>query len=294
MVTTSLPKNNMAAHVILNLAVLLALAFTMLPHYNSQEGFRCECDVLYRERPKANAAAPDPNRGHPTGRRAPSPEMNLEKLAEEAGLNGLGHPDERPEVGPSTSVEGVSASMHALRHHGPAVHVTPEVQARAEASANAMRKAEVLKGAEGAAPQRPDEDTRMTEAAPARRTRQLMVAHKGRFVSKGEAIWVASQDPDPIMRSRHEAWRNLGDEREIISVEEAEATLSHRSLEAIRSSSIPLLPLAVMLGQVDPTLASLPGPSYVKDTITGASLASTQYSMPDPSLAAAHLSTPPQ
>jgi hypothetical protein len=285
----------------------------------------CPARLRYRERPKANAERASFRGGDPARRRvnpdeegepryeydahapnsAPRPSEDHYRSIFDGSRDGvrLGpHDEERSDAGPSTQVEGVSASRHAPAQNGPAVHVTPEIQAKAIAAAEKMRKAAVLGGAAGAAPPPPEEDTRMSEAAPARRTRQLMVTHNGRFVLKGEAIWVASQDPDPIMRARHEAWRSLGDEREIISVEEAEATLSQRAMEVIRGSAVPVLPLSITLAQVDPTLASLPDASYVQSYLASAAAdkaaasqaPSTQYSMPDPSLAAAYLSTPPQ
>jgi hypothetical protein len=198
----------------------------------------CSKRLLYRAKPKANAGPRDPNWGDPVGRRAPSPEMDLEKLAEMAGLNGLHRQEERTSAVPSIHVEGVSASIHAPNRNGPAVHVTPEVQARAEAAAEAMCKAEVLRGAEGAAPAAPS-DVKMKEGAPAPKPRLLMVTHNGRLIRRGEAIWVGSQDPatatDALMQSRLQAFRDLSNDQEVMTIEQAQEIMSQESILRLQS-----------------------------------------------------------
>jgi hypothetical protein len=259
----------------------------------------CLARLRYRERPKANAECPSLRGGDPARRRvnpeeegepcfefnahapgsAPRPSEDAYRSIFDGDLDGVRfgpYDEECSDARPSTHVEGVSASRHAPARSGPAVHVTPEVQAWAIAAAEKLRKAEVMRGATGAAPPPPPEDVFMPEAPPARPARLLMVTHNGRLIRWGKAIFVGSQDPslqsDPIMRARLQAFRDLSNDQEVMTIEQANEVLSQNLIHRLQGG---------LRGEDHPS----PVP---------ASVASTQYSMPDPSLAAAYLSNPPQ
>jgi hypothetical protein len=170
-------------------------------------------------------------------------------------------------------VEGVSASIHAPSNVQKTTHVsidsdsdpgsevedfpTPAAVAQAIAAKEKRRKSALMRAVEDAAPRLPDPDTRMgsspVKSGPAKlpRTRAkrvvLLTTGGGRIMGgPNDPHVISSQETDPIMRARQQAFDALANSQEVEHptpmqgvLDRLNAGLSPPDAAAVPHSSIP-------------------------------------------------------
>jgi hypothetical protein len=240
-----------------------------------------------------------------------------EILEQEAGsLAGWGEPGpskKRAPAVPSTPVEGVSASIHAPANVQKAAHVDlvsdsdpgsddDEESAAvllARAEAEARRKALIAQAASDAAPLPPDPDTRMgsspVKAAPKKLPRArakrvvLLTTGGGRFMGgPNDSHVISSQEPDPLMRARQQAFDDMANSQEVEHPPEMQGVLNR-----LHAGLSPPAAEAASLSSVPAPSSSYPVPHLGLAQFPYMSTASTQYT-PMPSSYVAALPSNPQ
>jgi hypothetical protein len=252
-----------------------------------------------------------------------------EMLARESNPGqGWGEPGpskKRAPAVPSTSVEGVSASIHAPANVQKSAYVIPRdddseeddmiseddeepaavLLARAESEKR--RKAAIAQAAEAAAPLPPDPDTRMgsspmkTPPAPlpmpkppkkAKKAKILATIGNGRFMGgPDDPHVISSRETDPIMQARQQAFADMANSQEVAHPPEMLGVLGrlHAGLSPPEATAA-----EASQSSVPAPSSSYPVPHIDLAQFPYLSTASTTYTSMPSSLVAALPSNPPQ
>jgi hypothetical protein len=249
-----------------------------------------------------------------------------EMLAREANPGqGWGEPGpskkKRAPAVPSTSVEGVSASIHAPANEQKSAHVSfrvddtddgmtseddeePAAVRLARAESEKRRKAAIAQAAEAAAPLPPDPDTRMgsspmkTPPQPlpkpktGKKSKILATIGNGRFMGgPDDPHVISSRETDPIMQARQQAFADMANSQEVAHPPEMLGVLGrlHAGLPPPEAAAV-----EASQSSVPAPSSSYPVPHIDLAQFPYLSTASTSYTSMPSSLVAALPSNPPQ
>jgi hypothetical protein len=223
-------------------------------------------------------------------------------------------PSKRAPVVPSSPVEGVSASIHAparvrkTAHESPASDSDPGTEdedfplpaavAQAIDAKEKRRKGALMRAVEDAAPRPPDPDTRMgsspVKSAPANLPRArakrvvLLTTGGGRLMGgPNDPHVISSQETDPIMRARQQAFDALANSQEVEHPAPMQGVL-----DRLNAGLSPPAAEAASQGSVPAPSSSYPAPHLDLAQFALASNASTTYTPMPSSLVAALPSNP--